>query len=418
MDTHEIRRFSDRVRAELHGDLMPFWLNRAEDHDRGGFIGRMSNELVVEADAPKGLVLNARLLWTYAALAASTGDPRCLDLAARAYDYLIRFFLDREHGGFVWQVDARGRWLDGHKKTYGQAFVLYALTEFHQAAGQTDALQQARDLFDLVERHSHDAAHKGYVEVCERDWSVAQGCPLSDKDMVEPKSMNNHLHVLEAYTRLAGVWRADAVRTRVREIIGLFTDRIWNPESGHLDHFFDMAWRPRSDNYTFGHEIEASWLLWEAAQASADPEVAAGVRPLVLDLARSTLDQGVDASGGLCYEGRSGRVTNPNKEWWPQAEAVVGFLNACQVSGDPVYFQAALAVWDFIERHIVDPEHGEWFWRVDAHGRPDRTEPKVSEWKEPYHGVRACLQVLHRLDTLQAAVADPTDPHGTERTRL
>lgn len=418
MDVHEIRRFSDRVQRELNGDLVPFWLSRAEDHRNGGFVGRMSNDLVVEADAPKGLILNARLLWTYAALVPFQGDSRCLDLAVRAYDYLTRVFLDREHGGFVWQVDAHGRWLDDHKKIYGQAFVLYALTEFHRATGRTEALQQAKDLFDLVERYSHDAAHQGYVEVCERDWSVAQGCPLSAKDMAEPKSMNNHLHLLEAYTRLAEVWRGHAIRTRLDELIGLFRDRIWNPETGHLDHFFTMAWQRRSHNYTFGHDIEASWLLWEAAETLADPKVMAGVRPLVLDLARATLDQGVDASGGLCYEGRSGQVTDPNREWWPQAEAVVGFLNACQVSGDPVYFRTALAAWTFIERYIIDREHGEWFWRVDSQGRPDPSEPKVSEWKEPYHGVRACLQVLHRLETLQTAVRGPTDPHGMERPRL
>jgi mannobiose 2-epimerase len=238
------------------------------------------------------------------------------------------------------------------------------------------------------------------LEVRRRDWSEGTDVRLSEKDMNEKKSMNNHLHVLEAYTNLRRVWQKPRVERRLRELIDIFERHILDARSGHLQHFFDERWQVRSDTYTFGHDIEASWLLWEAAEVLGDTALLQRVRAVVLRIAEVVLQEGIDADDGLCYEGKAGSVMDRRKECWPQAEAVVGFINAFQLSGDAKYLETAHRVWDYIERHLVDRVHGEWFWRINADGRPDPALPKVSEWKGPYHGSRACLETLRRLKQL------------------
>lgn len=386
------------AQSELVDRLIPFWTTRVKDQPQGGFVGKMSHDGVIDLDAPKGLILNARLLWTYSALVTTHPEAACQDLAFRAYQYLTKYFRDHVSGGYVWLVDHEGNCLDDLKKIYGQAFVIYALCEYHDTMGDRHALDRATELFEVVEAHAHDRRYGGYAEVCHADWSEAKAVALSDKDLATAKSMNTHLHVLEAYTRLYRVWPEPVVRDRLLALIELFETCIINPTHGHMDHFFDSHWRRCSDIYTFGHDIEASWLLWEAAQALGVPDVLEKVRPLVLNLARVTLDQGIDSCGGLSYEGREGQVIHTYRDWWCQAEAVVGFVNAYDLTADTGYLKAASDMWQCIERTSMDREHGEWFWRVDEDGRPDTNEPMVSQWKGPYHNVRACLEILKRLN--------------------
>jgi mannobiose 2-epimerase len=294
--------------------------------------------------------------------------------------------------------------LDDSKKIYGQAFYIYALAEYHQAFGGKAALERAIQLFDLIERHAHDPRNGGYIEVCRRDWSEAGSeARLSDKDMNEKKSMNNHLHVLEAYTNLYRAWPEPRVAERLRELIQLFEQRILDARTQHFHHFFDETWRVRSNTYTFGHDIEGTWLLCEAAEVLGDAALLKHVQAVALRMAEVALREGMDANGALSYEGKNGKVIDPGRECWPQAEAVVGFLNAFQLSGDTQYFTAARRVWDFIENRLADRVHGDWFWRINVDGRPDLKLPKVSEWKGPYHGSRACLETLHRLRAISTA---------------
>jgi mannobiose 2-epimerase len=402
MSPEQLKSFGHSVMHELNGNLLPFWLDHAVDAAHGGFIGWMSRDGAVDPKAPKGLVLNARLLWAFSATYRFNQDPRWRDLAQRAADYLEEHFWDASHGGAFWQVDCEGHFLDDKKKIYGQAFYVYALAEHHQAVGDRASSDRAQELFSLVETHSRDQARGGYIEVCNSDWSAAEDSRLSDKDMDEKKSMNNQLHVLEAYTNLYRVWPDAAVRVRLAELLDVFEKRIADPATGHLNHFFDESWQPKSDDYTFGHDIEASWLLCEATEVLDDPMIAARTQRLALRLAQAVLTEGVDHDGGLCYRGQHGHITDPNREWWPQIESVVGFLNAYELSSEPSFLDAARKAWSFIERHFVDREHGEWFWRIDPTGRPDPTEPKVSEWKGPYHGVRGCLEILRRLEHINS----------------
>jgi len=393
-------QFARAVRDQLIGHIVPFWTGPALDHEQGGWLAWMSNDLRVDRSQPKGLILNSRILWAFSAIHRFRPHPLYRQMADRAFDFVMNRFWDEQYGGAFWRLHGDGRVLDASKKTYGQAFYIYALAEYHLAFGAPAALNRAVELFDLLERHAHDAQHGGYWEVRSRDWSEAADSRLSEKDLNEKKSMNNHLHVLEGFTNLYRAGRDPRVEQRLREVVALFEQRILDPHTGHLHHFFDEQWRVRSDTYTFGHDIEASWLLCEAVEALGEATLLQPAREVALRMAEMVLNEGLDSDGSLCYEGKAGKVIDRRKECWPQAEAVIGFLNAFQLSADAKYLEAARRVWNYIEEHLVDRVHGEWFWRINADGRPDPDLPKVSEWKGPYHGSRACLETLHRLSQL------------------
>jgi cellobiose epimerase len=391
------RKLLKSIEQELQGNLLPFWRERSLDRAGGGFIAEMANDGTLREDAPKGLILNTRLLWTFSALYRELGDERDRELARRAYDYLQQYFRDPDYGGYVWQVDPDGQPLEVTKKIYGQAFCVYALSEYHRATGDADALRSAAETCNLIELHAHDARFGGYIEVLGADWSPVTDLRLSDKDMNVAKSMNNHLHVLEAYTTLHSVWPNPVVAGRLRELIRLFDERIMTP-SGHFDLFFDEQWKVRSDSYTYGHDIEGAWLLCEAAMALGGKELEAQVSKRAVEVARAVYREGLDLEGGLVYEGRNGKVIDTSREWWPQAEAMVGFWNVYRLTKEAGFAEAVARLWAFIEKRMVDRVHGEWFWRVRADGSVDEREPKVSEWKDPYHATRMCLEMMRLLE--------------------
>ena len=398
MDATKLKAFSQGIKDQLFGNIMPFWCGPAVDHEQGGWMAWLSNDLKPDRTQPKGLIINSRVLWAFSAVHQARPEKLFRQMADRAFDYVINRFWDPQYGGAFWRLDDTGRVIDDSKKIYGQAFYIYALAEYHRAFGVPAALARAKELFELIERHAHDPRHGGYIEVCQRDWSEAGAdARLSDKDMNEKKSMNNHLHLLESCTNLYRVWKEPRVEQRLRELLLLFEQRILDSRTQHLNHFFNEAWQVRSNNYSFGHDIEATWLACEATEVLGDTALLERVRGIALRLAEVTLREGVEADGGLCYEGKGGKIIDHGKECWPQAEAVIGFLNAFQISRDEKYLNAALRVWDFIENHLVDRVHGEWFWRITPEGRVDITLPKVSEWKGPYHVSRMCLETLHRL---------------------
>lgn len=397
-ETAEARDLGQRVRAELFNHILPFWCGPAVDHEQGGWMGWLTNDLQPDRLQPKGLIVNSRILWAFSAVHQVQPDPLYLQMADRAFDYVMNRFWDKQHGGAFWRLDDAGRVLDDSKKTYGQAFYIYALAEYHRAFGSAPALARAQEMFELIECHTHDDIFGGYTEVCARDWSDAgPDARLSEKDLNEKKSMNNHLHVLEAYTNLYRVFPSSAVEQRLRELIQLFPGRILNPRTGHMNHFFDKGWNVRSDSYTFGHDIEASWLLWEAAEVLGDPALQKEIHKVALQMAAVVRDEGIGVDGGLYYEGRAGQIIDHGRECWPQAEAVVGFLSALELGGDVKYLEAARRVWHYVEQNLVDKVHGEWFWRITPDGHPDPKLPKVSEWKGPYHATRSCLETMRRL---------------------
>jgi len=385
-----------RVEKELRSTILPFWLKYTIDNDFGGFRGQITNDLVIDPKADKGLILNARILWTFAKAYSVYREDVYLRTATRARDYILRHFWDNEFGGVYWMLNYRGEPCDLKKRVYGQAFTVYALAEYYLATHDDEALKRAIALFETIEKTSHDEQFGGYFETYERDWSLAQDQRLSEVDMDEKKSMNTHLHMLESYANLSRAWKNEGLRKKLRELIEIFLNHIIHPKSCHFVLFFDEDWTPKSDVISFGHDIEGSWLLCEAAEIYGDPQLMKQVQEEAVRMAQAVYEQAVDSDGGLLYEAEHGSIIDSDKHWWPQAEAVVGFLNAYQLSGEEHFRVAAEKSWEFIGKYIVDHEHGEWFWKVSRDGVPSNDKYKVDAWKCPYHNSRTCFEVMAR----------------------
>lgn len=390
-------QYSKEITRELHA-ILHYWMKSMPDPEQGGFYGRIDEKGRVDPAAPKGLVLNSRICWTFSAAFHHTADPAWLPPARRAYDYLLTHFLDRRYGGARWIVDRTGHPLDDRNQIYGLAFCLYGLSEFFIATGEQPALEEAIRLFRVIEQHSFDPAAKGYYEAFARDWQPLADQRLSGKDANTPKTMNTHLHVLEAYANLYRAWPDPLLLQRIKDLLEVFDRHIIDPATHHLSLFFDKNWKRMPGVISYGHDIEASWLLQEAATIAGDREWIDRTRRWALQLAQASLE-GLDGDGGLWYEEEGGQIIG-EKHWWPQAEAMVGFLNAWQISGDPVWWQRSVDSWEFIKKYIRDTTYGEWYWGVWADYSPMPGQDKAGFWKCPYHNARACLEIMLRLRNL------------------
>jgi len=397
-----VQELRKKVETELRSNILSFWLKYAIDDEFGGFRGQISNDLTIDPRADKGLILNARILWTFSKAFSVYRNPVYLAAARRAYEYLVRYFWDQQFGGVYWMVDFEGQPTDTKKRIYGQAFTVYALAEYYHATGDAEILARALRLVENIEAAGHDARHGGYLETYERDWTLAVDQRLSDVDMDEKKSMNTHLHLMEGYAALLRFHEDSTVRLRLRELIEVFLNHIVDPITHHFILFFDEQWWPKSEKISFGHDIEGSWLLCEAAEVLGDQDILKRVRAIAVKMAQAAFEQGLDADGGLLYEADPTGIIDTDKHWWPQAEAVVGFFNAYQLSGLQHFLNAAEKSWAFIDKCIVDHEHGEWFWLVSQSGVPCAGHYKVDPWKCPYHNSRACFEVMERVDALRS----------------
>jgi len=396
------QQFRQEIEQELH-TLLQWWMDHMVDGENGGFYGRMDGYSQLHPKANKGVILNTRLLWTFSA-ADHTGNAAYRKMADRAYQYLLDHFWDGQHGGVFWSVNYQGECTDATKQIYAQAFAIYALTAYYAVSRQQAALDKAFKLFSLLEEHSRDKEKGGYLNVFSADWQMAADQRLSEKDEDQVKIMNTHLHVMEAYANLHRVAGNEATSEALRYTIRIILDKFCTRTPRHLYLFFDDNWQPTSEERSFGHDIECAWLLREAAEILGDENLMKEVNPVALELAQSTLERGLDPNGGI-YEKTdpSGQHPELEKHWWPQAEAIVGFLDMYALTEDQRFQEAALDSWVYIKQYFRDPKHGEWHWLIDANGQPilDK-EDKAGPWKAPYHSVRMCLEVLSRFESMKA----------------
>lgn len=395
----EIRRaLADAVRSNLTGNILPYWMDTMVD-PAGGFYGRRDGYDRLHADAPKGAVLAGRLLWSFAAAYRVLGDPVCRAMADRALDALIDRFYDHEYGGVYWSVAADGTPADTHKQFYALGFAIYGLAEYVAAVGTGDergrrALDYAVRLFGDIEAHSRDRVNGGYIEATARDWSPIADMRLSAKDMNVAKSMNTHLHIIEPYTRLFTVWPDQSLGEAIKSLLRTFMERIEDPAMRHLGLFFDTEWNRSDATVSFGHDIEASWLLLESAMALGDPGLIEVTREHCEAIAMAALE-GLQPDGSMIYERHADGSLDTERHWWVQAEMLIGQLYLWKYHGRSDMLGRAMETWKYIDSHIVDHEGGEWFWSCDGvTGAPGRGNDKAGFWKCPYHNTRMCLETL------------------------
>ncbi|AOS98643.1 Cellobiose 2-epimerase [Microbulbifer aggregans] len=390
-----------------------WWKSHSVDEVHGGFLGEVCAACSPVPQADKGIVLNARILWFFSELCLQLNEDPEADrssieeyrtLATRAYDYLATRFNDLTCGGAFWSLDCTGKVKEGKKQTYAQAFSIYAYASYYRLTGDTRALDLALSYFRLIEQHCVDRELGGYLEAVTREWKPVTDYRLSDKDLNVPKTMNNHLHVLEAYTALYRISPNEEVAIALKNSIDWFCGRIFNQENGHLRLFLEHDWRDVSASYSYGHDIEASWLLAEALEVLGDTSYSEKYRATVEALGRSCVEEGIGCLGQVLdtfdFETRSRHL---DSEWWVQAEALVGFLNMWQTTGEARFKTAFENVWTFIKNHQIDWSQGEWLYyaaidRVKAH-----QGYKLGFWKGPYHNGRAMMEVLRRLESIGTA---------------
>ena len=381
----------NKFKKELTDNILPFWIEKMQDTEHGGFYGRIDGNEILHPKANKGAVLNARILWTFSAAYRILKKEEYLKIAERAFHYIKDYFIDKTHGGVYWELDYWGNPVNTKKQTYAQGFALYGFSEFYRATGNPEALAMAKEFFFLLEK-CFDTKLGGYLEAYTHDWQPIEDVRLSDKDANEKKTMNTHLHVLEPYTNLCRIWDDEQLKDAQRNLIQIFTDKILDSKTNHLNLFFDEEWNVKSTAISYGHDIEAAWLLYEAAEVLGDKQLTDKIKTLSLKIADAA-SEGLQTDGSMIYE-KDGNHTDLARHWWVQAEAVVGYMYAYKISDNVYYKEKAKQVWTYIQQSIIDKSNGEWHWSRLADDSINTRDDKAGFWKCPYHNGRMCMEMI------------------------
>ena len=393
--THRLE-FSKKLELELES-ILDYWKKNTLDHEFGGFLGRIDHTNQVIEKAPKGIILNTRILWSFSKANNFYGDRSFDNECTRAFDYLYENFKDERFGGVYWEVDHTGKPINKRKQIYAQAFCIYALAEYYKYSKNKKAIDWAMDLYNLLEEKAFDNKYDGYIEAFDGQWEPIQDFRLSEKDLNAPKTTNTHLHVFEAYTTLLEVTKDQDVRKSLQDLLQLFQDRIFD-DTHHLKLFFTLEWEVLTSEISFGHDIEAAWLLYYGAKILNEPSLLNETSRLLIKVSNTFIAEALDTDFGVfnAIDPKLKKLDS-DKHWWPQAEAMVGMVYAWKITHDDSYLNIGHQVWEFITKHIIDPKNGEWFFRVDTNGVPYVTEDKVGPWKCPYHNSRALMEIISKL---------------------
>lgn len=391
-------QYKTEVSHELDS-ILSWWMKYMPDEKQGGFYGSVNNDNIPDTNAVKGLVLNSRILWAFSAAYSRTKEQPHLNFAKEAYNYIVKYFVDEEFGGAYWSLNSDGRVYDGRKQIYGIAFCIYGLAAYYKITNEKKALEIAIRFYEVIENYSFDEIKNGYREAYTRNWQPIDDLRLSDKDSNEAKTMNTHLHIVEAYANLYSVWNDEKLKKQIINLLNLFDTYFINKNNHHYNLFFDNDWNLKSTLQSYGHDIEAAWLLQQCAEIIGEENAIQTFRKLALPVTEATISM-IDKDGGMWYEFEA--ASNEmiyEKHSWPQAEAMIGFLNAYQVSGEARWLSLSLKSWHFIKQTIINKDNGEWYWGVTKNNNIMEKE-KAGFWKCPYHSGRACLEIIDRVEEL------------------
>lgn len=389
----------NQLKSELNDelkDIMNYWIQNVPDKNNGGFYGRIDFKNKVDARSSKGIILNTRILWSFSACYKRYNSPELLALSGRSFKYLIKYFLDLDNGGLFWELNCKGHPINQRKQIYAQAFGIYAFSEYFSITNTLEAKDQAMALFRLIEKYARDQELGGYLEAFSNEWQPIEDVRLSDKDLNSVKTMNTHLHILEAYTTLLRITDDHEVKKALVDLIDLMNSQFLN-EDYQFNLFFDKNWELRSHNVSFGHDIEAAWLILDAARQVEDDRIIETCERNAIKIADRFIDEGLDENGAVLNElNKETGTIDSDLHWWPQMEAMLGLSYVYSITQDQGYLDVASCIWEFTKNHIIDRANGEWHFRVDKEGKP-YTEDKISMWKAPYHSSRACLYIMDIL---------------------
>lgn len=387
------------LKSELTSELdsiLKYWSEHTVDEQNGGFAGQIDfNDQRIE-NAEKGSVLNARILWTFSASYQTTKKENHKKLAERAFEFLSAYFYDTKFGGLFWSINEDKTPKDTKNQIYALAFAIYGLSEYYVISKNEKALEIAKNLYLKIQEHSYDPVNKGYFEAFTRDWQPIEDLRLSAKDANEKKTMNTHLHIIEGYVNLYKVWKDQKLLEDIIELLETIEKYFINTETGHLRLFFNENWIEKPDVVSYGHDIEAAWLLQQCAEISGNEKLIENYKKYAVQIAEAT-KEGLDSDGGLWYEfDPEKNKLIAEKHWWPQAESLIGFYNAYQLTGKEEYLDIVYKNWKFIKKHILDQQNGEWVWGIfDDYSLMQKD--KAGFWKCPYHNGRACLELISRI---------------------
>lgn len=384
--------FLQEIEAHLRTKLIPFW-EGLKDKEKGGYTGYMGYDLAIDKSYEKGCILNSRILWFFSNACMLLREETLREDAEHAYRFLREHCLDEKYGGVFWSVTADGEPLDTTKHTYNQAFAVYALSSYYDAAKDREALSLAAGLQKLIEERCRDEG--GYLEAFDREFRPAGNEKLSENGVMAERTMNTLLHVFEAYTEYYRVSGDEKTAGYLREMLDLIDRKVYNRRLQRQEVFFDRDWHSLIDLHSYGHDIEAAWLIDRGLEILGDPEYTDRIAPITREMTEHVYSAAY-REHSLLNEAEKG-IDNTTRVWWVQAEAVVGFLNGYQKQGERRYLEAAEDIWAYIREYLVDKREGsEWFWCVDESGVPEE-KPIVEPWKCPYHNGRMCMEVMRRL---------------------
>ncbi|UII32298.1 AGE family epimerase/isomerase [Fulvivirga ulvae] len=383
-----------RLRSELSNELdriLNYWASNTIDEAHGGFYGAIDHHNKVILKASKGIILNSRILWAFSAASNHLKTEKYASLCHRAFDYIKDHFYDTRHKGVFWELDSKGKPINKRKQVYAQAFCIYAFSEYYIYSGNEEAKLLAIEIFECLEKYSRDKEKGGYMEAFDEDWSTLEDVRLSPKDMNADKTMNTHLHVLEAYTTLLKIHKSEKLKESLRHLVDIFQNKFLNKKN-HYELFFDKDWNLLSNTVSYGHDIESAWLVLEAARCICDDDLQSACEASLIKVADTFLSEGIDAEGAVMNEKNMDTgALDDDRHWWPQVEAMVGLEYAYKLTDNNEYLEKCFEIWEFTKKHLIDRQNGEWHFRVDRHGNPYTEEHKVSMWKAPYHTTRACI---------------------------
>ncbi len=387
--------FVKQIEKEL-GNILEYWSKNTIDCKNGGFIGEIDFSEKKNFDAEKGSVLYGRILWTFSAAYPLTKDPAHIKVAKRAFEEITSKFYDPVNKGIYWSIYPDGKPKDTKNQIYALAFVIYGLSEYYKVFGVKEALELAITLYQSIQTHSFDHQKGGYFEALTQDWKEIQDMRLSDKDANEKKTMNTHLHIVEAFANLYTVWKDDELQRNIVTILETIDEHFIDKESWHLKLFFNEDWIEKKDVFSYGHDIEAAWLLQWSAEVSQNESLISRYIHYAVKIADVT-KEGIDKDGGLWYEyDPKTQHLVAEKHWWPQAELWIGYANAYQLTSKKEYLDIVKKNWEFVNAQIIDHQNGEWIWGIDNNGEKIKKD-KAGFWKCPYHNARACIEIVNRL---------------------